>query len=586
MPKKHRQTYPTNSPRTKLQTPTKQSLTVNERLSNLRTAQPSSASNDRKRQLAEQSNQKSLPPSLGQGILGQSATAAPNPRNTNNTHVLRSRIRLRTPGPPPPPSWLSTQTLEARYHAAPRQAVTFGNPSAPTRTCPEHLARFLNMANDNPVVEPSLLDMSLKAAARNWLDIVQDCFDSLDLIPPHLRVVLLSYLTTLGPTEGIGIKDLHALFPNPAEASSLDLSGLVGWGFSLKELRRWLHKSAEESKNLPAALDYKQSAILDSWDQDSLSDQDPSSTRRFSIPKSLEIDIQHLTKLSLAYPPSSISWTDLLALSKDLHTITHLSLAHWPFPTRTPNSTSPYASLDRDFEESALVLRILASNTYCLRWLDLQGCHSWLGALTYGLALSSILRHTSANYEQEINNHSDSSSSSSSSSSDWTRTKSRHSPKSSHWNTSWRHLTYLNLSQPPSSWLPFNTTFLASSVFRTKMAQKYFWLTPLHRNIITNIRDYILLQQPERREFQIRHCGVCHGDGGIGEIERECGEGCGACMRYQDEFVALCARWLEREMEARTVAKSIIAVRKVGGGGVRCSFDHGWECRQSYPTTS
>ncbi|CAD0045524.1 hypothetical protein D6C86_01752 [Aureobasidium pullulans] len=342
---------------------------------------------------------------------------------------------------------------------------------------------------------------------------------------------------------------LHALFPYPAEASSLDLSGLAGWGFTLKELRNWLHRSAKDSRDQLEKLQDQADDIADSWDQDASSDD--SDSIRFSIPPSLDTDIQHLTKLSLAYPPSSISWTDLLSLSKNLHTITHLSLAHWPLPTRTPNSTSPYASLDRDFEEPALVLRMLAENTYCLRWLDLQACHSWLPALihrSYVLPLSD--------------------------SEDWTPQQQR--PTGPNWNGSWRHLTYLNISQDPSSWFPTNTTILKPSSFRQKMAKTYFRIGVKHQQIIDDLRDHISTH-PAQREFQINHCGSCHPSADLGD----CWEECADCNAYLDMFVGLMARWLERETEARTVARGIIAARQ--GTGVRCAFDHGWQVRESYP---
>ncbi|KAG9668916.1 hypothetical protein KCU99_g5587, partial [Aureobasidium melanogenum] len=567
MPKKHRQTYQPKpgsnyvhpslggSPRTGENAQAKPVLSVNERLTNLRLAQASPASLERKRQLAELSNQRSLPPSLGQGILGQTAVAAPAPRNSASQ---RSRVRFRTPGPAPPPSWVSRltshrQALENRYYPAKRQPRTFGQNGAPTRNMPQGLARFLNMANDNPVIPGSLLDMSLKVAARNWSDIVEDCGEWLDVIPAHLRVVLLSYLTTLGPPEGIDMAGLHALFPNPSEASSLDLSGLVAWGFTIKELRKWLHQSAEDTKDLAEKSQQQKSDIADSWDQEDSSSDDSD----FFIPKPFNNNLQHLTKLSLGHPPSSASWTDLLLLSKDLHTITHLSLAHWPLPTRTPNSTSPYASLDRDFEESALVLRMLAENTYCLRWLDLQGCHSWLPALThrsYALPLQPTDSEDSDN--------------------DWSLQTQR--LKGPDWNGAWRHLTYLNISQDPISWFPTNAAFLKTSPFRQKMAKSYFRIGVKHQQIIDDLRDYISTH-PEKREYQIQHCGDCHATADLGD----CWQECGACDAYQDMFVGLMARWLEREAEARTVARGIIAARQ--GTGLRCTFDHGWQSRESYP---
>ncbi|KAI5196612.1 hypothetical protein E4T38_08382 [Aureobasidium subglaciale] len=392
------------------------------------------------------------------------------------------------------------------------------------------------MANDNPVVPGSLLDMSLKVAAQNWSDIVEDCAEWLDVIPTHLRVVLLSYLTSLGPSEGVDMAGLHALFPNPSEASSLDLSGLAGYGFTIKDLRKWLHKSAEESKAQTEQITNEANDIADSWDQDASSDDSD-----YSIPASLNDGTRHMTKLSLAYPPSSASWADLLSLSKNLHTITHLSLAHWPFPTRTPNSTSPYASLDRDFEEPALVLRMLAENTYCLRWLDLQGCHDWLAALThrsYALPLQSSKSDDSDN--------------------DWSQQTQR--LKGPDWNGAWRHLTYINIAQDATSWFPANNAFLKTPTFRQKMAKTYYRLGVKHQQIIEDLRDYISAH-PEKREYQVHHCSDCHAAADLGD----CWEECSTCNAYQDMFVGLMARWLEREAEARTVARGIIAARQESG---------------------
>lgn len=597
MPKKHRQTYQSTkpgtnyvhpslsgSPRSTSSGPTKPStLSVNERLSNLRLAHSSPAAAERARQLAELSNQRSLPPSLGQGILGHSVVAAPNPRNNN---ALRSRIRLRTPGPAPPPSWSSSrndahgQVLQSRYHAAPRQARTFGNKIGPERKRPQERTRFLNMTNGKPVKAGSLLDMSLRTAALNWADIVEDCFDSLDVIPAHIRVALLSYLTSLGPPEGIDMNGIHALFPDPTDAASLDFSGLVGWGFSLKELRKWLHTASEVSKEAASKRINSDASILESWDQESPSDSDRSNG--FSIPATLSSGLQHLTRLSLAFPPSSVSWVDLLSLSKDLHTITHLSLAGWPLPTRTPNMTSPYAALDRDFQESALVLRMLSENTYCLRWLDLQGNNDWLSALTWRSTTQPpppppLPQPEPSNPETPLLDANASTtrsdSSSSSSSSDWTPQKQK--PQCPNFNTSWRHLSYLNLSQPPNTTHPTNRAILSSPQFRNRMAQKHFRITPSHRQIIDDLRDRIAIS-PER-EYQQSHCRECH-EGDFGECRDECVK----CGNYLEAQIRLMARWLERELDARGVARAIVAARK-SVGGLRCVFDHGWLVRESYP---
>lgn len=54
------------------------------------------------------------------------------------------------------------------------------------------------------------------------------------------------------------------------------------------------------------------------------------------------------------------------------------------------------------------------------------------------------------------------------------------------------------------------------------------------------------------------------------------------CGNYLEAQVRLMARWLERELDARGVARAIVAARK-SVGGLRCVFDHGWLVRESYP---
>lgn len=81
--------------------------------------------------------------------------------------------------------------------------------------------------------------------------------------------------------------------------------------------------------------------------------------------------------------------------------MTHLSLAHWPVPSLTPNAkntvvqsqhgqeiqyggTNHYShTLDNDFREAADVLRRLADRLPGLEYLDLTGCTDWLRALRW-----------------------------------------------------------------------------------------------------------------------------------------------------------------------------------------------------------
>ena len=367
------------------------SITVNERLSQLRIAQASPGSADRKRELAERSTQKSLPPSLGQGILGHAPVAAPRPQAG-----ARTRTRFRTPGPAPPPSWQNGSIAhDSGLRSAPRVARSFGKKDATERRRPETLARFPNLTGDNHVPRESLLHITLRSAAENWEAIAEDCLGDLEFLPVHLRAALLSYLNYYDPENGLHIRDLQGLFPSVGDATYLDLSGLIGWGLSIKDLRRWLVAPPRQPSAAPAATEaVDDDKVIESWEEEV---QEYAVAPLSSAPVTRNL---FLTKLSLAFPPSSVSWSDLLSLSKHLGMLTHLSLAGWPIPTRTPNmktasyaskmqaenaasATTLYSASDNDFDESTMILRRLSENTYCLRWLDLEGCASWLPALVW-----------------------------------------------------------------------------------------------------------------------------------------------------------------------------------------------------------
>lgn len=93
-----------------------------------------------------------------------------------------------------------------------------------------------------------------------------------------------------------------------------------------------------------------------------------------------------------------MSWKQLLALSSKFSSLTHLSLAYWPDPclvahgqtstVETPQGNIPYGgtnlyshSLDHDWSEALLILRLLSKNLYALEFLDLTGCSRWFRAL-------------------------------------------------------------------------------------------------------------------------------------------------------------------------------------------------------------
>lgn len=552
---------------------------VNDLLSQLRISQSSSISADRrKRELAEllSNNQRSLPPSLGQGILGLAPTAAPAPR-----HGQRSRIRLRTPGPAPPPSWqrggaisqgLVGQNDEARRRAIPGPR-TFGKKSKSERKRPEQPMRFLKLIGEGHVKEGSLLHLALRTAAENWGSIIEDVADDLDYLPVHLRSALLSYLAMYGPSAGVEIQDLRALFPDASDATCLDLSGLIGWALSLKDLRRWLTppiKPARPSDPLNESI--PSSTIAESWD-------DETSTQQISftptiIPPIIRTRLPFfLTKLSLAHPPPTISWNDLLSLSKDLGTLTHLSLAYWPVPTRTPNmktasyisrttgteyaagGTTLYSAIDGDMSESTIILRQLSEHTYCLRWLDLEGCASWLSAFVVPLQIPRTQNEGSTP--------------------SWsTSSSSRSEPQGPSWRGSWGNVSFLHLAQECT---PRSTTFFNTSAFQRRMRERYPLLLSdsLTEQIIREVREQNL-RETARVSSSCDVCGASR-DGGASSDGS-----CGVCTAFFDQETARLAKWLDDEAKIWRFGSWVLKVRKGGQGGVKCVFDHGWKRKENY----
>lgn len=479
---------------------------------------------------------------------------------------------MRTPGPAPPPSWVSggglyRQALQAGYYAARPAPRRFGKRTTVTRSAPEKLARFLDMMGDHPVQLGSLMHIALRTAAKNWDAISEDCFESLDYLPVHLRVVLLSYLTTYGPEEGLDMESLQALFPNHADITCLDLSGLAGWGFTIKELRRWLTKPVIETASISNENRNPNEDIMESWEDVAMYE-----TISPSIPPTLNTATPFLAKLSLAYPPQNISWSDLLSLSKDLHTLTHLSLAHWPLPTRTPNMKSAsyvsssgaefsasgtplYSStLDKDFQESAMILRQLSEQTYSLHWLDLSGCNDWLSALTSAIPPPSAPAPDLSLPPASINARD----------TEWETQQ--YQPRGPDWTRAWRNITYLNLSQPSSHRLP-PSDLLRSKAFKLRLVHRYRSLAHTHLAIL---QEYASAPAQVGREASTSpECTTCDVRAGY------CVPACRSCEAYLENAAVVVARWLEREGQARGVGRAINRVR-IGSGGERCVFDHGW----------
>jgi hypothetical protein len=180
-----------------------------------------------------------------------------------------------------------------------------------------------------------------------------------------------------------------------SEITRLDLTGALGRGLTFKQMSKDLilrHK-VDLSERSPALKD----AIPSSWDE--TPESDPVPLHRL---KPL-VRFENLRFLSLADPdPRNASWATLLPLLSHILTLTHLSLAYWPVPTlasmvgktpirrsfRSPSSspnttTADSSSLENDRVEILSVLRKLSRATYCLKWLDLEGCGDWASVLRW-----------------------------------------------------------------------------------------------------------------------------------------------------------------------------------------------------------
>ncbi|KAL7950241.1 hypothetical protein V8C42DRAFT_309925 [Trichoderma barbatum] len=328
----------------------------------------------------------SVPPALRE-ILQIPDTPVPAPRRQPRQRLDDNGRRLPA-GPPPPRSWIAARsgaTQTQLSHSSTMNRCGLADSTLPGTYLP---------------APRSLIDIILRKIAVDWD--LHRVFHQYYLyyIPAHLKSALIRWVGIASP-DGLSVHDLRLiLLPSPeyleetegddlseyhttvnAEVNYLDLSGSLGRSVTLKEVSEFLYPSKkQEDSNEPQ----------ESWDE---TDTNPSPPR---------VLLPNLTHLSLSLDPqlaSEASWRQLLALSSKLTTITHLSLAFWPDPSLTPRArlstiTTPQGqniayggtnyyshSLDHDWSEAILVLKMLSRNLYALEFLDLTGCASWFKAL-------------------------------------------------------------------------------------------------------------------------------------------------------------------------------------------------------------
>lgn len=359
---------------------------------------------------------RSVHPSL-RNLFELPETPPPRPRpDARRTGVggLAGRRLRRTPGPPPPESWLNNNNndddtendMELGLGGEGDAAVAFER---------RVIYRLDRLPGATFPPENGLLHMALKAMAQHWTWHVAYDGQFLALLPSHIKVLLLSYVSVYAkdqPLRGV-MRGLRPLFGDDTTSEEneidsfhsdsitrLDLGNALGRWIGFKQLSNELFPSQK-----PVSHQLKEAVPL-SWEDEYDEDDTAATAGRDLLPPSLDhrlLDFQSLRYLSLAYPhPAAANWKSLLNFLSHLSTLTHLSLAHWPVPTSTPNAinarirhpqnrsltfsyggTDTYAAMENNWAEAASILRKLSQVTYCLKWLDIEGCGEWFPALCW-----------------------------------------------------------------------------------------------------------------------------------------------------------------------------------------------------------
>ncbi|PLB40258.1 uncharacterized protein BDW47DRAFT_101677 [Aspergillus candidus] len=354
---------------------------------------------------------RSVHPSL-RNLFELPETPPPRPRPGSIRRVgVRGERGRRIAGPPPPESWVSgdqDDEQEMAYDDAATKQVIYRLDLLPGVTFPSR---------------DRLLHMLLKSMALHWTWHL--AYDGLFLasLPNHIKVLLLSYVGFYArdqPTRGL----MHGLSPlfekqgtdnrasvageediatnADSEITRLDLTGAIGNSMDFKRLSSELLRSQRPKP----AQDKQKAPVPPSWEDECVGDTDTTPASNTSpILKTLASRgrFENLRFLSLAHPtPAAANWNSLIHLLSRLSTITHLSLAHWPVPTVNPTAigtrsshpanrsltlpyggTDMYSAMENNWAESAGILRRLSKATYCLKWLDLEGCAGWIPALNW-----------------------------------------------------------------------------------------------------------------------------------------------------------------------------------------------------------
>lgn len=312
---------------------------------------------------------------------GRTGNPAPSSLRFPPGHVSGGRVRGPA-GPPPPRSWLEVCQHDTNE---PPWCTKSLEPQRPRRaTPPENLELLPGLHLPE---KRTLVYQAMKALAKNWDWHLDYDLYYLSKIPTRYRMALLCFLTRYNP-HGISHSTLEALFmedqaientSNNEDLTHLDLSGQIDRNLSLSGIKNYLTKIPTASTDL--ASKNIDGIIPDVWDA-------PSPRLKYSR-------FPSLTHLSLSHPHWA-DWKSLLRLVENLPTLTHLSLAHWPVPSMETSFPAEGAARfgmvdygrfpssfgnDNAWPGASAILRQLSKKTYCLKWLDLTGCCSWIWAL-------------------------------------------------------------------------------------------------------------------------------------------------------------------------------------------------------------
>jgi hypothetical protein len=372
-------------------------------------------------------------PSL-RNLLDVPETPQPRPR-----HDIRTALRLharRVPGPAAPPSWQLYST-----RPAPRIAQRVQSP-VPGHRGPGLVYQQRPLPGAKLPELRSLLHMALRAVAEQWDWHLQCDHIHLATLPRHLKEVLLTYVTRYATERSLqsSHSTLRMLFPDIIDANGEDEAHQAFTGDAAdvtrldlgRALGTWLQRTSSLKKELirPHAsqglirsdLQAKHESgaqapieLPESWDDaDTPLNQN---INHYQLPlstplrESPSLRFSNLLHLSLALsrstvtPVSAASWASLLSITPHLSTLQSLSLGYWPRPTLTPHAaavsatiknpvsrslprisyggTDMYTESESSWQEAAGILRTLSRHLYCLSWLDLTGCGTWFGALSW-----------------------------------------------------------------------------------------------------------------------------------------------------------------------------------------------------------